>query len=364
MYLLSHIQKLDKALLILPMLIAGFGMLELVGMAQNDSLFSAYQNKQAISLVFGLLIMLIVSFFDYRFFKNSSYGAVIFYIGIMILLILLLVVGQYVRGTVAWFKIAGFAFAPVEITKIALIVLLAKYFSGRQAEMYRFFHLAVSLVYVALPTALVLLQPDLGSGLILISLWLGMVLISGISRKQIMILTFCSIFVFTLSWTSFLKDYQKERILNVLNPYHDAQGIGYNVIQSMIAIGEGGVFGRGLGYGPQVQLGFLPEAHTDFMLASVAEEFGFFAALIIFCLLLFMIWRLIKIAIRAENNFARMFCAGLALLIFIQTVINSGMNLGLLPVIGIAFPFLSYGGSNLIALFLGLGLAQSIKVRS
>ena len=161
-----------------------------------------------------------------------------------------------------------------------------------------------------------------------------------------------------------MKDYQKERILNVLNPYHDPQGIGYNVIQSMIAIGDGGLSGKGLGYGSQVQLKFLPEAHTDFMLASIAEELGFISILAVFSLILIIIWRIIKVAFIAENNFARMFCGGMALLIFIQTVINSGMNFGISPVIGITFPFLSYGGSSLIALFFGLGLVQSIKVRS
>ena len=364
MILFSHLKKLDKPLILAAVFLAFLGILELTGMAQNDSVFLAHQNKQIIALAAGIFIMFGVSLFDYRFFKNNSYGAILFYAGIIILLAVLLVAGEQTRGTVAWFKIAGFAFAPVEITKIALVVLLAKYFSGRQAEMYRFFHLIVSFAYVALPAALVLLQPDLGSALVLLSLWLGLVLFSGISRKQIIIMALCGVLVFTFAWAGFLKDYQKERILNVLNPYHDPQGIGYNVIQSMIAIGDGGLSGKGLGYGSQVQLKFLPEAHTDFMLASIAEELGFISVLAVFSLVLIIIWRIIKVAFIAENNFARMFCGGMALLIFIQTVINSGMNFGISPVIGITFPFLSYGGSSLIALFFGLGLVQSIKVRS
>jgi len=153
-------------------------------------------------------------------------------------------------------------------------------------------------------------------------------------------------------------------ILTFLNPYHDPQGAGYNVIQSMTAIGDGGIFGRGLGSGSQVQFGFLPEAHTDFMFASVAEEFGLIGVIIILALLIVILWRIIKIAMASDNNFARLFCIGVVSWVFIQIVINAGMNLGIMPVTGITFPFLSYGGSSLLSLFIALGLVQSIKLRS
>ena len=163
---------------------------------------------------------------------------------------------------------------------------------------------------------------------------------SGISRKQIIIMALCGILVFTFAWAGFLKDYQKERILNVLNPYHDPQGIGYNVIQSMIAIGDGGLSGKGLGYGSQVQLKFLPEAHTDFMLASIAEELGFISVLAVFSLVLIIIWRIIKVAFMAENNF----CADVSreawpCLFLFRLLLIAARTSGVSPVIGITFPF-------------------------
>ena len=221
----------------------------------------------------------------------------------------------------------------------------------------------MSFAYVAIPCVLVLLQPDLGSAFIIFALWLALMFFAGISKRPITLLFASGALVSWLSWTWLLQTYQKERIISFLNPYSDPQGSGYNAIQSMIAVGDGGWFGKGLGYGSQVQLGFLPEAHTDFMFASVAEEFGFAGVAIIFLLAGILMWRIASIALSTDNNFARLFCVGIILLISIQMIVNMGMNIGLMPVIGITFPFLSYGGSSLVSLFLGLGLVQSIKVR-
>lgn len=346
------------------LLLVLFGILELVGMSQNNQVSPFQHYKQIVSLAIGVLVMLGTATIDYRFLKNNSYAVISFYLISLLLLIILLFVGEKTKGSVAWFKIAGFAFAPVEIMKIALIALLAKYFSNRHIEMYRFFHLAVSFVYIAIPGTLVLLQPDLGSAIILFSLWALIMIFAGISKKHLLLLFTVGALIAGTAWVYTLKDYQKSRILTFINPYSDPQGSGYNAIQAMISVGDGRLSGRGLGYGSQIQFGFLPEAHTDFMFASIAEEFGFLGVIIILSLLALIAWRILKIASGAENNFAKIFCAGFVILIFIQVAINGGMNLGIMPITGITFPFLSYGGSSLIALFWGIGIIQSIKIRS
>ncbi len=361
---LAYIQKTDKVLAGATVLLALFGVVELVAMAYGNPAMASYQYKQLIAIGIGVAVMFVLSFLDYRFFKNNSYAVILLYAASVLALVALLAVGKQTRGLTGWFTIGGFAFAPVETTKIVLALLLAKYFSLRHVEMYRWFHIIISFLYVALPMALVLMEPDLGSAVVVFSLWLGIVFFSGISRKQVALLIILGMVMAWGGWTYALKDYQKERIVSFVNPYHDPQGVGYNAIQAMIAVGSGGVFGKGLGYGSQVQLGFLPEAHTDFMAASIAEEFGLVGVMIVFLLLCVIVWRIMRIGLAAENNFARIFCAAMMLLIFIHVTINMGMNVGLMPVIGIAFPFLSYGGSNLLALFVGLGLVQSIHTRS
>ena len=360
----SHIQKMDKVLAGAAILLAAFGIVELVAMAYGGRISATQEYKQIIALGIGVIAMTFMSFLDYRFFKNNSYAVVLLYVAAVFFLGILLLVGHQARGLTGAFKIGEFAFAPVEMIKIVVALLLAKYFSVRHVEIYRWFHVIISFIYVAIPAGLVLLQPDLGSALVLLGLWIGILFFARISKKQVALLLVTGLLFTGVSWVYLMKDYQKERIATFVNPYNDPQGVGYNAIQSMIAVGSGGMFGKGLGYGSQVQLGFLPEAHTDFMFASIAEEFGFVGILIIFVLLVTIFWRITRIALDSENNFARLFCAAMIILIAVEFIINMGMNVGIMPVIGIPFPFLSYGGSSVLMLFIGLGIVQSIKVRS
>ncbi len=364
MIIISKFKKMDWILTSSVLFLVFFGILELFAMSQNNPTMLFTLSKQIIAFSIGLFTMFAISFFDYRFFKVNSYAAMLFYVFSLMLLVLVLFIGSDIRGASAWIKIGSFSIEPVEFVKIALIILLAKYFSQRHVQIYRFSFIVVSGIYIGIPLLLVLMQPDLGSALVILGIWMLMMLISGISKKHLSVLFFSGAIVSILAWINIFKEYQKDRIMIFLNPYIDPQGAGYNVIQSMIAIGNGGIFGRGLGSGSQVQFGFLPEAHTDFMFASIAEEFGLFGVIFIFSLLSIILWRIIKIAISADNNFARLFCAGVVSWIFIQIIINAGMNLGIMPVTGITFPFLSYGGSSLLSLFIALGLVQSIKVRS
>lgn len=361
MKLPAYVQKMDGVLMLVTVFLACFGIVELIGMAHNNATFALYRNKQILFSLLGIALMFGVSFIDYRFFKNNSYVIILLYVFALGTLGVLLMVGSTVRGATSWFRLGEFAFGPVELAKISVVMLLAKYFSARHIEVHRVFHVMVSFAYVAAPLVLVLLEPDLGSAIIIFSVWFGILFFSGMSKKHIAMLMVLGVLASGFAWTSMLKPYQKERILSFLNVERDPQGSGYNVIQSMIAIGDGGVFGKGLGYGSQVQLGFLPEAHTDFMFASIAEEFGFAGVALIFFLLCLLFWRITRIALATENNFAKLFCVGIMVLLFVHVSINMGMNLGVMPVTGIPFPFLSYGGSSLLALFIAVGIVQSIK---
>jgi len=364
MGVLLWLKKMDWLLVGSVFLLSFFGLIELFAISQNNPDTSLLFYKQIIAVVLGAIFLFGFTIFDYRFFKTNSYAVMIFYALSLVLLTLLLFIGSSIRGAEAWIQIGSFSIEPVEFVKIAMIILFAKFFSQRHVEMYRFLHVFISGIYLAIPIVLIMLQPDLGSAIVVAGIWFFIMLISGISKKHLLILLLAGILIASFAWFNLFKDYQKDRIMTFINPYSDPKGAGYNVIQSMIAIGDGGFFGKGLGHGSQVQFGFLPEAHTDFMFAAISEEFGFFGVIVLFVLIFVMIWRIIVTAISAENNFARLFCIGVVSWIFVQIVINAGMNLGIMPVTGITFPFLSYGGSSILALFIAIGLIQSIRLRS
>jgi len=319
-----------------------------------------FSGRQALFIFLGLAAAVVASLFDSRAFRNYPSLIMILYFLALVFLVAVLFLGQQVRGMAGWFKIGPFNFQPVELTKLILILVLAKYFSGRHAEVYRARHIIASLVYAILPIALVLRQPDLGSALILGAIWLGIVILSGIKLRHLTIVLLTGILVAVLAWFFAFQPYQKERIISYLNPTADPQGFSYNVIQSKIAIGSGGFFGKGLGRGTQGQLGFLPEKQTDFIFALVAEEWGFLGIALMLGSFGLFFWRLILAAVASTNNFSRLLIAGFALMVFAQMAINVGMNLGLLPVTGISLPFLSSGGSNLLVNFVALGIVQNI----
>lgn len=320
--------------------------------------------KQLLFLIVGIILMFAVSLFDYRRLKVYSAPVIFIYIASILSLVLVLILGIKVRGSVSWFKIGSFSIEPVEFVKIAMIILLAKFFTLRHAEIYRLSHILLSAFYMILPAGIVMLQPDFGSAVLLIIIWFGVMVVAGIKKRHLIALILFGAVFLSVMWFGVFKDYQKERISSFLNPLNDPYGSGYNIIQSRIAIGSGGFLGQGLGQGSQTRLGFLPESHTDFIFAAIAEEFGFVGVLFIFAGYGLLLWRILKIASDASNNFSKLFCFGFLILISSQFIVNAGMNLGLMPITGITLPFLSYGGSSLISLFLALGIIQSIRVRS
>jgi rod shape determining protein RodA len=232
----------------------------------------------------------------------------------------------------------------------------------RHTEMYKFRHIILSGVYVFFAAILIFIKPDLGGTMVLVLMWLGILLVSGIKLKHFLILSLCFILVSSFSWFFLLKDYQKGRITAFLFPY-DVLGGSWSQTQTKIAIGSGQVLGKGIVNDSQVQYGFLPEPHTDFIFSVIAEQWGFAGIGALFTLYIILIWRILKIAIESQSNFPRLFAVGFAIMLVAQFTVNIGMNLSLLPVVGIYLPFVSYGGSGLIANFVSLGILQSIKVQ-
>jgi rod shape determining protein RodA len=359
--MIRHFKKLDWILIITAILLVGIGLLAIYSSSIGKGDFLNFK-KQIIFFGIGFFLMILISFFDWRELRENPYLILILYLLCLFGLAGLFFFAPEIRGVKSWYKIGPISIDPIEFTKIILIILLAKYFSMRHIEMYRVRHILLSGVYILFPAILIFLQPDLGQVLILIALWVGVLIISGIKLRHFLILVLCGLLILILSWSFLLKDYQKERVLSFLTPGIDPLGVSWSQNQAKIAIGSGGIFGQGIGQGSQTQYGFLPEPQTDFIFAAIAEETGLIGVSVLLFLFSILIWRIIRIAISSQTNFFRLFATGFSILLISQIFIHIGMNLGMVPVIGISLPLISYGGSGLIATFLALGILQSIKI--
>ncbi len=315
--------------------------------------------KQLIVVAIGFAAFFIISNLNYRLWM--MYSKAFYAVGVLGLLFVL-VFGVTIRGTTGWVSFAGFSFQPVEFAKIALIIMLAKYFSDHGRQFFLWRHILASGAMTAVYVALVLKQPDFGSAIVLLGTWFLMLMVVGVPRKHLIILVSTFLVVAVGAWFFVLKDYQKDRIMTFVNPQADILGVGYNVRQSVIAVGSGQIIGRGFGLGSQSQLKFLPEPETDFVFAVLAEEFGLIGVLILFAGFGALLYRLFRIAHKTGDNFAAFFCLGLAALMTVQTFINIGMNIGIAPVTGIPLPFISSGGSSLLGFFVAFGIVSSIIV--
>ena len=311
--------------------------------------------RQIIWLVISILALFSASFMDWRFLRRSG-SIIILFIGSCIILLALFVLGSVFKGAQSWFDFGAFVFQPVDFVKIVLVILLAKYFSRRHIEIANIRHILVSGFYAFVLFILVFLQPDFGSAIIIFFIWLAMVLFSGISKKHLLAVILSGLIVFLGLWFFVFQDYQKARIISFINPLTDLSGAGYNAYQSTITVGSGEIFGKGVGLGSQSKLKFLPEYETDFIFAAFTEEWGFVGAVILFSLYGIVFWRIIDISKRGATNFETLYGLGLASIFLSHFVIHVGMNVGLLPVTGITMPFMSYGGSHLLAEFIGVGI--------
>ena len=310
----------------------------------------------------GFVVLFLASFFDYRVFKNYSLSSITIYI-LAIVLLGIALASREIRGSSAWLEFAGFQFEPSEFAKLALLILFAKYFSQKHVEIDRVHHVIVSGIYLAIPLLLTLLQPDLGSVLVYLALWVAMLLCAGIKRRSLLAILMLGAVAASLAWVVVLKPYQKDRIVSFANPYADPQGTGYHTIQSQITFGSGGMVGTFFTKRANTPV-LVPEPYTDFTFATFAQKFGFVGVVVLLLLLAAFVWRIGSIAKRADNNFAKLYCLGFLTIVLTHVLINGGMNLGLLPITGIPFPFLSHGGSHMITLMAGLGLIQNVWKRS
>ncbi len=318
-----------------------------------------YATRQMIWISFSALMFVICSFIDFRFLRRT-YVIVSLYALSLLSLGSLFLIGYVSKGAKSWLNFGAFSFQPVDLAKIVLILLLAKYFSRRHVEIAHIRHIIVSGVYAGILFGLVAIQPDFGSAITIFSIWLGMVLVSGISKKHLALVFFIGAVAFAGLWNFAFKEYQKNRIMNFLHPLADIRGSGYNAYQAMITVGSGEVLGKGIGYGTQSRLKFLPEYETDFIFAAFSEEWGFVGVIILFILYGIIMTRILIWAGRGETNFETLYAMGLAIYFMTHLIINIGMNIGVMPVTGIPVPFMSYGGSHILAEFIGLGILMGM----
>ncbi|MEA2113022.1 MAG: rod shape-determining protein RodA [Patescibacteria group bacterium] len=315
--------------------------------------------KQLLWFGISIAIFFILSALDFRFFKKTGVLLSLFAISVALLVFLFLT--SSIKGAQSWFDLGLFAFQPADLIKLVLILLLAKYFSKRHIEIANIRHILVSGFYALVFFVLILLQPDFGSAIIIFSIWLGMVLVSGISKKHLLAVFLIGIVAFVGLWFYVFEPHQKDRIITFIHPMADIQGAGYNAYQSTIAVGSGQLLGKGVGFGTQSRLQFLPEYETDFIFAAFAEEWGFMGVILLFLFFCIVIWRILANAAKGSSNFEVLFGLGLAIMFISHFAIHVGMNIGLLPVTGITIPFMSYGGSHLLVEFIGLGILMGMR---
>lgn len=305
--------------------------------------------QQSIFTGVGLLIFFLISKFHLQSIKSLINPLYIF---ILLMLVAVFILGIETRGTLRWIPLGIFNIQPSEFAKPVLILFLAKFWSEKQPTGL---NILKSLLWSSPAILLIFKQPDLGSALTLVAIWIGMLLAARVSIKKILLLVVIALLIVPTSWFV-LHDYQKERISSFLSPESDPLGKGYNMIQSRVAVGSGEIFGRGLGMGTQSRLQFLPEFRTDFIFASIAEEMGFVGSILILSLYLFLLIYCLRLAHRVNNLFSFLVIIGVVSMFLFQIFVNIGMNVGLLPITGITLPLISYGGSSLIASLLSLGM--------
>ncbi len=317
--------------------------------------------KQIIFAIIGMVFLFGLSLVDYRVWRDYSY---IIY-GLMALVLLAVIFfGKTLRGTTGWFSIFGINFQPVEMAKIVLVLFLSWFYSNHLASVKELKNFLIAGICSVVFFGLVILQPDFGSAMILFFIWLALAIFSGASKKHLLILGLIAVILFICAWAFFFQDFQRDRILTFINPQADPYGRGYHVRQAVTAVGAGGIFGRGLGFGSQSQLKFIPASETDFIFAVIAEELGFLGVGLVLFFLGIIFYRLARAARNAKDSFAVFFIYGFSVILFCQVMVNIGMNVGIVPVTGISLPFISYGGSFLVTCLMLVGMTESMIIRN
>jgi rod shape determining protein RodA len=343
-------------------LVVSATLLSLIGLVTMNSYTgdTVFFERQVVWVGVSLFVLFLTSKVDTRILYRT--GVIVgIYIATLVLLILVLLFGTVVLGAQNRFDLGFFALQPSDPAQLVLVLVLAKYFARRHMEIAHVRHILVSGAYMGVIFFLLFLQPDFGSAMIVFAIWFGMVLVAGISRTHLLAVFVAGILATSFLWFFGFEDYQKTRIMTFLHPLADIQGAGYNAYQSTIAVGSGGLLGKGIGYGSQSKLEFLPEYETDFIFAAFAEEWGLVGVVLLVTLFGVLFSRLLTHARMGATNFETLTCVGILLWFLAHVVIHVGMNVGLFPVTGTTIPFLSYGGSHLIIEFVALGLVLSMQ---
>lgn len=350
-------RSFDWGLFLATLLLVAMGLTAIYSVDLSRGTELVYFRKQLLAASIGLFMLGFASVLQYAWFRSY---AKLFYLFSLLLLGSVLLFGVNIRGTRGWFAFGGFSFQPVEVAKIGIILILAYvvYHFGRRFERPLFFFGTGIITLMVI--GLIMLQPDLGSAVIIGLIWFSIMLLVGARRAYIVGLIVSVLALSIASWFFFLQPYQKDRITTFINPAHDPLGRGYNSIQAIIAVGAGGWTGRGLGFGSQSQLRFLPEAQTDFIFTVIAEELGLAGVTAFLVLFGLMLWRLGLVVRHSNDDFVSVTVSGIIILFFAQLIINVGANIGLLPITGVTLPFVSYGGSSLIVNLFLIGIAESM----
>jgi len=350
----SRVLHLDIPLLLLLLALCGIGLTVLYS-ASGQSIF--YVKRQASFMLAGLLAMLIMAQFKPRFWER---GSILIYIGGLLSLVAVLYFGVGAKGAQRWLDFGFTRFQPSELMKIAVPMMVSAYLSRRHLPP-QFKHVFIATVATLLPVFLVARQPDLGTSLIIFASGFFAIFLAGLGKRYLVATVLSALAAIPTLWFYVLLDYQKQRVLTLLNPGEDKLGAGWNIIQSTTAIGSGGWSGKGWTQGTQSQLNFLPESHTDFIIAVLAEEFGLIGVLSLLLVYLLLIGRCMMIALNAQTQFSRLVAGTLSLTFFVYIFVNMGMVSGILPVVGAPLPFISYGGSAIVTLFSGFGILMAIS---
>lgn len=346
------------------------GVIFLLGIASTSTIYSAlsgeasgasFAMKQGVWYCAGFISMLFISLFNYRILEKWGYAV---FAVCIILLVCVLFFGKLVAGSRRWLDLGFFALQPSEFAKLGAIIMLAKYYSQNiTIQGYTLRDLIVPILLILFPFTLILVQPDLGTALLIAFIAVSVTLFVKVERKTLIFSGLCSIAVVISAWFFLLKEYQKQRVLTFLDPEHDPLGSGYHVIQSKIAIGSGMLAGKGYLKGTQSHLSFLPEQHTDFIFSVFTEEWGFLGAVTLLSLYVVLIAIGLNIANKSRDHFGTVLCIGVLSMIFWQVFINVGMIMGILPVVGVPLPLISYGGSSVLTTLIGCGIILNVGMR-
>ena len=359
---LSFREKLLSLDFLLIFLILLLGIISIFAMYSTEQgNFNYYTKSHLYRFCIFFIVFLTVSFFKIKFLFKSSY---LFYFIILILLIAVDLFGITASGSKRWLNLFFINLQPSELMKIALIVFLARYYNKIPSEnISNIKYIIIPFFALLIPVALVITQPDLGTATLIAISGMAVIWMAGFRMKYFLY----SLIIFICSAPvaiSFLKPYQKSRILTFFNPERDPLGAGYQIIQSKIAVGSGGIFGKGFLQGSQSYLDYLPEKHTDFIFTLFSEEFGFVGSIVLLLIYVLIIHRITLIGIRAKDNFAKLYCFGFATSFFVYVAVNMSMVLGLVPIVGAPLPIMSYGGSAMLSMMIGLGIVMSCKINS